>query len=158
MSDTKRWVRRSICSCSSDKRRRPEAARMKARVVVAAWCLLIGAAVSDAFGQSVAGDWQGTLRAGAMNLRLAVHIAADPDGKLNGTLDSLDQGATGIRIGVITVTDRQVTFTVPAVAGSFTGRLSDDGNSIDGSWTQGASLPLILTRGAPAAAPRRPQT
>jgi pimeloyl-ACP methyl ester carboxylesterase len=36
--------------------------------------------------------------------------------------------------------------------------LSEDGNTIDGSWSQGASLPLVLTRGAPLPPPRRPQT
>src|SRR5262249_6292651 len=92
-------------------------------------------------------------------LRVAVHITADPDGQLKGTLDSLDQGARGIPITAIVVSGRGLTFTVPAVGGSFTGTLSDDGNTIDGSWTQGASLPLVLARGAPPpppGAPRRP--
>jgi pimeloyl-ACP methyl ester carboxylesterase len=131
----------------------------KARLIAIAVLALILRTVSTAGAQTVAGDWQGTLKAGGASLRIAVHIAADPDGKLSGTLDSLDQGARGIRLGVITVSDRQVTFTVPAVAGSFEGQLSGDGSTIDGSWTQGASLPLVLTRGEPApATPRRPQT
>jgi uncharacterized protein len=130
----------------------------KARLIAIAVLLLILRTVSTAGAQTVAGDWQGTLRVGAASLRIAVHINADPDGKLSGTLDSLDQGARGIRLGAITVNNRQVTFTVPAVAGSFDGKLSEDGNTIDGSWTQGASLPLVLTRGEPASPPRRPQT
>jgi uncharacterized protein len=131
---------------------------MTVRTIAIAVLLLIAGTASTADAQTVVGDWQGTLTAGATGLRVAVHITADADGKFTGTLDSLDQGARGIRIGAITVNDRQVTFTVPAVAGSFTGRVSDDGNTIDGSWTQGASLPLVLTRGAPAPPPRRPQT
>jgi pimeloyl-ACP methyl ester carboxylesterase len=124
----------------------------------ASFYLLLLGTVSIADAQTVAGDWQGTLNAGGVSLRLAVHITADPDGQFKGTLDSLDQGARGIPLGAIAITDRQVTFTVPAVSGSYTGKLSEDGNTIDGSWSQGASLPLVLTRGAPAAPPRRPQT
>jgi pimeloyl-ACP methyl ester carboxylesterase len=126
-------------------------------VVGASFLMLIGTA-SMADDQTVAGDWQGTLNAGAVRLRIAVHITADPNGQFKGTLDSLDQGARGIPLGSITIIDRQLTFTVPAVSGSYTGKVSDDGNSIDGNWSQGASLPLVLTRGAPAAPPRRPQT
>ena len=128
------------------------------RTIVAAGFLLLAGKVSNAQEQPVAGDWLGTLKAGAVSLRLAVHIAADPDGQFKGTLDSLDQGARGIPISAITVNNGQLTFTVPAVSGSFTGTLSGDGSTIDGSWSQGASLPLVLTRGAPPPPPRRPQT
>ena len=128
------------------------------RAFAGAWCLLLFGTASMADAQTVAGDWQGTLNAGAVSLRIALHITADPDGTFKGTLDSLDQGARGIPLGAVTITDRQVTFTVPAVSGSYTGKLSEDGNTIDGNWSQGASLPLVLTRGAPAAPPRRPQT
>jgi hypothetical protein len=124
----------------------------------AAAILLVVAGTLPAQAQTVAGEWQGTLRAGATSLRVAIHISADSDGQFKGTLDSLDQGARGIPIAAIAVSDRQLTFTVPAVAGSFTGKLSDDGNTIDGSWTQGASLPLVLTRGTPPPPPGRPQT
>jgi uncharacterized protein len=130
----------------------------EARAIAVGVLLLIAGTALTADAQTVAGDWQGTLSVGATSLRLAVHITADPAGKLSGTLDSLDQGARGIRLEAITVNDRQVTFKVPAVTGSFTGTLRTDGNVIDGSWTQGASLPLVLTRGEPAAPRRRPQT
>jgi uncharacterized protein len=128
------------------------------RTIVAAGFVLLAGNVSSAQEPTVAGDWLGTLKAGAVSLRLAVHIAADPDGQFKGTLDSLDQGARGIPISAIAVNNGQLTFTVPAVSGSFTGKLSGDGRTIDGSWSQGASLPLVLTRGAPPPPPRRPQT
>jgi len=124
----------------------------------AAAVLMVVAGTLPARAQTVAGDWLGTLRVGADSLRIAIHISAVADGQFKGTLDSLDQSARGIPMAAITVSDRQLTFTVPAVAGSFAGTLSDDGNTIDGSWTQGVSLPLVLTRGAPPPPPRRPQT
>jgi uncharacterized protein len=151
--------------CSSEGRLRsevggwrPQAGVRNWRAVAVALLLLVAGSASKVRAQTVAGDWQGTLRAAGASLRIAVHIAADPDGKFKGTLDSLDQGARGIPLNAITVTDRRLTFTVPVVAGSFTGTLSDDGNTIEGSWSQGASLPLVLTRGEPIARPRRPQT
>ena len=125
---------------------------------IPACLLLIVGTASVARAQTVAGEWQGALRAGAQSLRVAVHIEADADGTFRGTLDSLDQGARGIPLNAIAVNDRQLTFTVPTVSGSFSGTLSTDGNTIDGQWSQGASLPLVLTRGAPIAVPRRPQT
>jgi len=127
------------------------------RVLIAIFVLVLGT-VSAAHAQTAVGDWQGTLKAGAVSLRIAVHIAADANGQFSGTLDSLDQGARGIPLAAIVVGNSQLTFTVPAVSGSFTGKLSDDGNTIDGSWTQGASLPLVLTRGTSAPPVRRPQT
>ena len=45
----------------------------------------------------IVGSWVGTLDAG-MKLRVVFHIARTDDGKLRATLDSPDQGATGIRI------------------------------------------------------------
>ena len=55
--------------------------------------------------------------------------------------------------------DGSVRFEFAMAGGEFTGRFSDDGNRIDGSWAQGgASLPLLLERtDAQALAPKRPQ-
>jgi len=40
--------------------------------------------------------------------------------------------------------------TIPAIGGGYEGKLSADGNSIAGTFTQGAPLPLNLTRATPA--------
>jgi len=42
------------------------------------------------------GIWQGTLAAGPAKLRLALHISRSPDGRLSGSMDSIDQGAKGL--------------------------------------------------------------
>jgi uncharacterized protein (TIGR03435 family) len=39
---------------------------------------------------------------------------------------------------------------VPALGGTYEGKLSSDGNTITGTWTQGAPLPLNLERATPA--------
>jgi fermentation-respiration switch protein FrsA (DUF1100 family) len=106
------------------------------------------------------GEWSGALDAGGQKLRLVFHIAATTGG-LKASLDSLDQGANGIPIGSITRDGGGIHMEAPVIGGKYEGKLSADGNAIDGTWTQGVPLSLRLTRGAPAMAaapaPKRPQ-
>lgn len=129
------------------------------RLVAALVVVLSLASSAGAQAPSVAGDWLGTLQAGAINLRLVLHIAAAGDGRLTATLDSIDQGAKGIPVSAIALKDTTLDLAVDAVKGSYSGRLSADGESIDGTWTQGGSLPLVFRRVKDAAAlvPKRPQ-
>lgn len=96
--------------------------------------------------QDVAGDWQGTLKAGGAELRLVLHITKNPDGSLKGTLDSIDQGANGIPIKSVSFTNSKLTLDIPAVNGSYQGTANKDASEIDGTWTQGQSLPLDFKR------------
>jgi pimeloyl-ACP methyl ester carboxylesterase len=100
--------------------------------------------------QDVTGDWSGTIHAGQVELRLALHIKTNGTG-YTGTLDSLDQGANGIPLSEIALKDSKLTFQVPAVMGSYEGTLK--GDAITGQWTQGQSLDLEFRRGAPGAKP-----
>jgi len=94
----------------------------------------------------VDGDWAGVLRAGEVSLSLVLHLHAAPGGKIEGSLDSLDQGSTGIACDNVTFEGQKLTFDVPAVRGNYAGTLSSDGNKLSGTWTQGSPLPLELTR------------
>src|SRR5687768_11132267 len=55
------------------------------------------------------GDWQGTLDVGAAKLRLVLHVTKK-DGRLSSTLDSPDQGATGLAVDTIDVTENSIRF------------------------------------------------
>ena len=101
----------------------------------------------------IAGDWLGTLNAGAVQLRLALHIAAAKDGSLTATLDSLDQGAMGIPVTSVTLKDSKLSLTVDAVHGTYEGTVNKDATGIDGTWTQGMPLELNFKRGVAPAAP-----
>jgi pimeloyl-ACP methyl ester carboxylesterase len=91
------------------------------------------------------GHWLGTLAAGPVKLRLALHLTQTPAG-FAATLDSLDQGAMGLP-GKPTVAGRSITVEVPTVAGTFEGNLGEGGREIAGVWKQGAaSLPLTFTK------------
>src|SRR5262249_37258094 len=63
--------------------------------------LLIGtasAASTPVPTSAVVGDWKGAVSTGSASLRVLIHVAQDTDGKLTATMDSPDQGATGIAI------------------------------------------------------------
>ncbi len=107
---------------------------------------------------SFEGTWQGTLETGPAKLRLAVHIARGPQGAYASTLDSLDQGALGIPIGATTVTGKSVHLEITRLRAIYDGTLSADGNTIDGRFTQGAALPLVLKRVDQIQTPARPQS
>ena len=107
--------------------------------------------------QGFEGVWWGTLQAGAQRLRVVFRLQRDADGQLRGTIDSLDQAATGIPISEITVEGNTIRVRSDAVQGEFVGALSEDGKQIVGTWKQGGQeLPLTLTRGEPPT-PKRPQ-
>lgn len=92
------------------------------------------------------GDWTGALSPGGQTLHLAFHFHATPDGSIAGTLDSLDQNAMGIPCANIKVSAQDVNLTVPAVNGTYQGKLSEDAKHIAGTWSQGTPLELNLTR------------
>jgi pimeloyl-ACP methyl ester carboxylesterase len=93
---------------------------------------------------AVVGSWSGTLDAGA-KLRVVFNIQEADDGKLKATLDSPDQGATGIRIDQTTFADDELTLTANALRAKFQGKLAN--GEINGTWQQGTvSLPLVLKR------------
>jgi len=104
-------------------------------------------------GQEMAGAWQGTLQpaAGGPALRIVVQLSQAADQTWQARMYSIDQGGQPIN-GAVTLQGSVVKIAVPGIGGTFEGRLSDDRNSIAGTWTQGASSPLNLVRATPATA------
>ncbi|QDG49182.1 alpha/beta hydrolase [Persicimonas caeni] len=96
---------------------------------------------------SLEGTWQGPLTVPGAQLTLVFHLDKTDDGTWNATMDSPDQGATGIPVSAVEHDGDKVTIAVVSIGGVFTGTLSDDGTAIDGEWSQGSSsLPLDLER------------
>ena len=99
-----------------------------------------------------AGDWEGTLNAGAAKLRLVLHVA-QKDGRLSATLDSPDQGATGLAVDTIDVTANAIRFTMKSLGAAYEGKFSKDGSQIEGEFSQlGNTLPLTFKRVGPSGA------
>lgn len=120
-------------------------------------CIGVVLAASTLFAQpSVEGDWQGTLQAESAKLRLALHVT-QAGGVYSSTLDSLDQGAMGIRAAKTTVSGNALHVEFPAMHASYDAALSADGNSLSGKFVQGAALPLDLHRASQSTEVKRPQ-
>lgn len=99
--------------------------------------------------QSIADTWQGTLHA-RQDLRTVVKITKADDGGYKAVFYSIDQGGDGLPVTKITVDGTAVKMTLTMIAGTYEGKLSPDGKTITGTWSQGPNpLPLILTRATP---------
>jgi len=100
--------------------------------------------------QNITGSWQGTLQSPqGPPLRTVIKISLEDD-KLKAVLYSIDQKA---QIPFNTVTKDGLTLKMAVNGlGNYEGKLSADGNSIMGTWTQGASTPLNLVRATPETA------
>jgi len=111
---------------------------------------------------NVAGDWAGALDLGTSKLHLVLHITGAPD-SLHATLDSVDQNANGIPVNSIAFKDSMLNFAIDKLHATYTGKLSKDGQTLHGTFTQGQALELdfkhsakpIVSKATPP--PNRPQ-
>ncbi len=99
--------------------------------------------------QTLIGTWQGTLPTG-QNPRLVLKIGKAGDGSLRGGLAWIDRSPDGMPLTSITFAAPDVTLAQFFSGVTFKGKLSADGHSIDGTWTQGPqSSPLTLALATP---------
>ena len=98
--------------------------------------------------QSLADTWQGTLHAGR-DLRTVVKISKADGGGYKAVFYSIDQGGDGLPVDNVTLDGATVKMTLKMIGGTYEGKLSSDGKTITGTWTQGPLLPLNLTRATP---------
>lgn len=110
---------------------------------------------------SVVGDWRGAVSpAPGRSIPLVLHITGTP-GSLTATLDSPAQGAAGLPVASVKQEGTTLHFVLTTPSASYTATISDDGKTLEGTWSQrGGSIPLIMTRAAPSAtsSAARPQT
>jgi uncharacterized protein (TIGR03435 family) len=99
---------------------------------------------SALLAQDIAGNWQGTLQAPDRSLRTILKVSKTDKGGWSAKFYSIDQGAQAINVPAVTVDGSTFTFTIDQIGGSYVGKLSADGSSVVGTWTQG-SMPLPLT-------------
>lgn len=104
------------------------------------------------------GTWQGAFQNGNMRFRLQLHISHDETKKLNGTLDSLDQGAAGLPMSKISEQNGAVHFEIAMFSGVYEGTLNAARNAMTGKWTRdNDSVALEFKRSDEVLEQRRPQ-
>jgi hypothetical protein len=113
------------------------------RLAISALVFAAGAASAQA---PLTGDWLGSLDTGAIKLRIVFKLA-DTSGKLTAELQSPDQSPAWIPATSATRDGSSLTLAFKNFGIDFTGKLSADSASIEGTFTQGgAPFPLKLTR------------
>ena len=96
-------------------------------------------------GQTLNGDWSGILNVKGQETPLILHISGEDD-KLEVTMDSPSQGATGIPVENATFNDGEFKISVMGGQLTYTAQVEDD--TMTGNFVQaGMEMPLVMTRG-----------
>lgn len=105
---------------------------------------------SDIVGdvRDIEGIWMGNLTIpGGLKLRIVFNISTNPDGSINASMDSPDQGVSGIPVETISYKDSNLNLGVKSIGGSFEGIYKENNKTIEGEWKQAGSVfPLVLDR------------
>ena len=96
----------------------------------------------------VVGEWTGTLNPGGQPKKhIVVHISAEQDGSLRGTIDYPDQDVSGVQITATTYTKSTLHFESTPDLSAYDGTLDKNTSTITGVWKQGGTtLNLTLRR------------
>ncbi len=94
--------------------------------------------------QDITGQWNGVLSIQGINLRIVFHVNQAGDG-YTATMDSPDQGASGIPVTTTTFKDSKLSLAIPNIGFLYEGEFKID--SIMGTFKQsGMSIPMTLKR------------
>ena len=109
---------------------------------------------------NVGGRWAGTLRLpSGNNLTFIINIK-DNGVRRTATLDVPSQGAQNVLMDQVELRADSLLLTSTQIKASYAGRVTGDGQQIDGRWQQnGKKLPLVLQRATSTttSGPKRPQ-
>jgi len=95
---------------------------------------------------TIVGDWQATLRAGADEIHLTLHISQGDGDNLKASMDSAEQGARGVLVTSMSFANAKLDFMVDSVHATYTGTFNPATGAIDGVWSQGQPTPLTFVR------------
>lgn len=115
---------------------------------------LVAMASGCAMAQDAVGDWHGTLKIGATELRLVMHLSKSKTGRLQGTVESIDQApGAGMEITAASFLNSELRLSLADYLATYEGKMNPAG-AIEGTWTQGVKVPLTWER--QAAEPSKP--
>jgi len=108
--------------------------------------------MSSLAGQSIIGDWDGTLQVTGFSLEMSISIIDGEDG-IEGTLDIPAQNVDDMEMADVTLQGTDLYFALPKVPGkaTYSGVLNATQDTISGSFTQaGKSIPLNFIKASEA--------
>ncbi len=112
--------------------------------ILMVFTLAIGTIHAQDEHKKVVADWEGTLDVQGTKLRVRFHVRYN-EGKLSATMDSVDQGAMGLKMDEATFKDGILTLKINQLQGTYTGKLEND--ELKGTWKQGpGELPLNMKK------------
>jgi hypothetical protein len=114
-------------------------------------------AAADTNLTRLTGDWTGRLMVGSSALPVVVHLRPRSQG-LTGTVDSPNQGVTGMAIDTVLVNGAELRFELRSIRAVYQGTVAPDATSIRGTWSQGAQVVMLDLQRQAALEQRRPQT
>lgn len=107
-------------------------------------------AQAPADNNGIVGTWQGTLHVPQKDLRLVAKITQPSGGALKVVNYSIDQGGQPLPASSASFQNGELKFAIEFIGGSYEGKMSPDGKSITGTWTQGDHpLALVFERATP---------
>jgi pimeloyl-ACP methyl ester carboxylesterase len=108
--------------------------------------LLVAAITARA---AVEGEWNAVLHVGPIPLRLVLHLSRTPDGRLSGTLESIDQNTPAIPLSKVMLVGQVLTIDIKAMGAWYRGELAPDDSEVSGTLHQsGHDVPLTFRHGA----------
>jgi len=85
-------------------------------------------------------------------LRIVMKIETSEKDKLAAEFYSIDQNPTPLKAESVRTSGQEIKINIPTLNGTYEGTLSSDGNTINGTWSQGEPRPLTLVRATPTTA------
>ncbi len=123
-------------------------------IVAIAGCLLLSIPVSLSQTKAgPAGHWEGSITLPAGALKVVVDLDKDAKGTWVGDIDIPDQSVKDVTLRAVVVANESVSFSLTADPNGpkFQGKVSADGNTLAGTFSQGGSdFPMSLSRGGDA--------
>jgi uncharacterized protein (TIGR03435 family) len=104
--------------------------------------VLVALCIAALHAQDIVGTWQGTLQIQGRDLRMVFKVVNESG--LKATIYSIDQGGGAGLPGSVALQGATVKVTIPGVGGSYDGRLSSDGSTIEGTFAQAGAPSLKL--------------